>query len=281
MYNILDDAYEKKYAVPQINMNGTIWLEAILKTAEKCKAPVIIGTTDRIVDKLGGFRFIVNAFQIMKEELNITIPVVLHLDHGQTIERCFQAIDAGYDSVMYDGSSLSIEENIEKTRRVVAYAARNHITVEAEVGSIGGSEDGMTSEMMYADKNECVRIAHETGINSLAPALGSVHGRYKGEPNLGFEAMKELRKLTDIPFVLHGASGISNEDLRKAISFGHAKINYNTELNIAWSDALRKILNENTQLYAPMEILDPSKKAIEDVITDIFKRTQAYRRFEK
>jgi len=281
MYNILDDAYEKKYAVPQINMNGTIWLEAILKTAEKCKAPVIIGTTDRIVDKLGGFRFIVNAFQIMKEELNITIPVVLHLDHGQTIERCFQAIDAGYDSVMYDGSSLSIEENIEKTRRVVAYAARNHITVEAEVGSIGGSEDGMTSEMMYADKNECVRIAHETGINSLAPALGSVHGRYKGEPNLGFEAMKELRKLTDIPFVLHGGSGISNEDLRKAISFGHAKINYNTELNIAWSDALRKILNENTQLYAPMEILDPSKKAIEDVITDIFKRTQAYRRFEK
>lgn len=280
MYNILDDAYEKKYAVPQINMNGTIWLEAILKTAEKCQAPVIIGTTDRIVDKLGGFRFVVNSFQIMKEELNITIPVVLHLDHGQTIERCFQAIDAGYGSVMYDGSSLSIEENIEKTKRVVAYAAQNNITVEAEVGSIGGSEDGMTSEMMYADKNECLRLAHETGINSLAPALGSVHGRYKGEPNLGFEAMEELRKFTDIPFVLHGASGISNEDLRKAISFGHAKINYNTELNIAWSDALRKVLNKNTQLYAPMEILEPSKKAIADVITSIFKRTHAYGRFE-
>src|SRR5699024_11899145 len=125
---------------------------------------------DRIVDKLGGFRFVVNAFQIMKEELNITIPVVLHLDHGQTIERCFQAIKAGYVSVMYDVSSLTIEENIEKTKRVVVYAAQNNITVEAEVGSIGGSEDGMTSEMMYADKNECLRLAHETGINSLAPA---------------------------------------------------------------------------------------------------------------
>src|SRR5699024_4215848 len=146
MYNILDDAYEKKYAVPQINMNGTIWLEAILKTAEKCQAPVIIGTTDRIVDKLGGFRFVVNSFQIMKEELNITIPVVLHLDHGQKMERCLQAKDVGYGSVMYDGSSFTIEENIEKTKRVVAYAAKNNITEEEEVASIGGSEDGMTSE---------------------------------------------------------------------------------------------------------------------------------------
>lgn len=276
MFNILDDAFENHYAVPQFNMNGTIWLDTILKTAEECQAPVIVGTTDRIVDELGGFDLLVQTFNTLKKEMGITVPSVLHLDHGQSIESCFKAIDAGYDSVMFDGSSLPIEENIEKTKKVVDYAKRKGVTVEGEVGSVGGTEDGIYSDMLYADIDECLSLVKETGINSLAPALGSVHGKYKGEPDLGFHEMEKLRQSTSVPFVLHGASGISNDDLKKAISYGHAKINYNTELNIAWSNALRKVLNSDPELYAPMDIIKPSKEAMSDVIKDIFKRTGAY-----
>ncbi|MFD2706193.1 class II fructose-bisphosphate aldolase [Salibacterium lacus] len=276
MYNILDEAFEKKYAVPQFNMNGLIWMEAILKTAEKCRAPVIVGTTDKIVDQLGGFRLIAHSFHVMKEELGITVPAVLHLDHGQAVERCYAAIDAGYDSVMFDGSKMPIEDNIAYTQKVVEYAHANDVTVEAEVGSVGGSEDGISSELLYADQNECIRLADETDIDSLAPALGSVHGKYQGEPNLGFSQMKELRKTINIPFVLHGASGISNDELEHTISYGHAKINYNTELNIAWSNALRHKLMEERELYNPMEILKPSKEALNQTIEKVLKRTGAY-----
>ncbi|KHE71835.1 ketose-bisphosphate aldolase, partial [Halobacillus sp. BBL2006] len=235
----------------------------------------IVGTTDKIVDQLGGFELLAQVFAIMKKDLGVTVPAVLHLDHGQTVERCKEAVDAGYDSVMYDGSKLPIEENVKKTREVVAYAHRQGVTVEAEVGSVGGTEDGVYSDLIYADQNECIQLAKEAGIDSLAPALGSVHGKYKGVPNLGFEEMASLRQSTDVPFVLHGASGISNTDLQKAISYGHAKINYNTELNIAWSDALRKVLTENEDLYAPMEILKPSKQALDEVIEKVIMRTGA------
>ena len=274
--NELNKAYLNQYAIPQFNMNGTIWMETILKTAEECQSPVIVGTTDKIVENLGGFRFIASSFKILKEELNITIPAILHLDHGQSVESCYMAVDAGYDSVMFDGSSLPIEENIKKTQQVVKYAHAHNVTVEAEVGSVGGTEDGMTSNLMYADLEECLQIIQETGVDSLAPALGSVHGRYQGEPNLGFEEMEQLRESTDTPFVLHGASGISNSDLTKAIELGHAKINYNTEVNIAWSNALREVLNENPLLYSPMDILGPSKKAMAEVMKKIFKRTKSF-----
>ncbi|MCP3030253.1 ketose-bisphosphate aldolase [Halobacillus sp. A1] len=276
MYNILDDAFEKRYAVPQFNMNGLIWLESILKTAEKCNAPVIVGTTDKIVDQLGGFELLARAFDIMKEDLEITVPTVLHLDHGQTVERCKKAVDAGYGSIMYDGSKLPIKENVKNTREVVEYAHQHGVTVEAEVGSVGGTEDGIYSDLKYADQNECIQLVKKGGIDSLAPALGSVHGKYKGEPNLGFEEMASLRQSIDTPFVLHGASGISDSDLQKAISHGHAKINYNTELNIAWSDALRKVLIENQDLYAPMEILKPSIQSLNEVIEEVIIRTGAY-----
>lgn len=278
MSNLLDEAFKKEYAVPQFNMNGLIWLESILKTAEKCRAPVIVGTTDKIVDQLGGFNLLAQVFKAMKKDLKITVPAVLHLDHGQTVERCLEAVDAGYDSVMYDGSKLPIEENVKNTKRVVEYAHRHGVTVEAEVGSVGGTEDGIYSDLSYADQSECIQLTIETGIDSLAPALGSVHGRYKGEPNLGFTEMALLRESLDIPFVLHGASGISDDDLQKAISYGHAKINYNTELNIAWSDALRNVLNGNQDLYAPMEILKPSKEALNAVIEEVIKRTGAFQK---
>lgn len=276
MYNVLENAMENKYAVPQINMNGWIWLESILKTAERCKSPVIVGTTDRIVDQIGGFRLLSQTFTIMKEELDITVPAVLHLDHGQSVESCIKAVDAGYDSVMYDGSKLPINENIENTKRVVDYAHKHGVTVEAEVGSVGGTEDGVYNDLLYADLDECLQIVRETGVNSLAPALGSVHGKYQGDPNLGFREMGELRKATNVPFVLHGASGISDEDLHKAIDYGHAKINYNTELNINWSRTLRQTLVCDKDIYSPLDILKPSKKALDQSVETIMKRTRSY-----
>ena len=276
MVNILKDAMKNNYAVPQINANGILWLETTLKTAEKCQSPVIIATTDAVIDKLGGFKFFVSMYRNLKEELKITVPTILHFDHSQSVERCIEAVDAGYDSVMFDGSTMSIEENIAKTKQVVDYAKPRGVMVEAEVGSVGGIEDGVESTMMYADLNECLNLIKDTGVDCLAPALGSVHGRYKGEPNLGFEEMAELREETSVPFALHGASGISDEDLKKAISYGHAKINYNTEINIAWSDALRKVLNADESVYAPMQIQDPAKEAMSEVIEAIFKRTGAY-----
>lgn len=276
MVNILEDAMKKSYAVPQINVNGMLWLEIALKTAEKSRAPVIIATTDAVIDKLGGFKFFAEMYKTLREELNITVPTVLHFDHSQSVERCFEAVDAGYDSVMFDGSNMPIEENIAKTKQVVDYAKPRGVIVEAEVGSVGGIEDGVKSKMKYADLNECLALVEKTGVDSLAPALGSVHGRYKGEPDLGFEEMAELRGRTSVPFVLHGASGISDEDMKKAISYGHAKINYNTEINIAWSQALREVLNADKNVYAPMEIQQPAKEAMSEVIEEIFKRTDAY-----
>lgn len=276
MVNILKDAMKNNYAVPQINANGILWLETTLKMAEKCQAPVIIATTDAVIDKLGGFKFFVSMYRNLKEELKITVPTVLHFDHSQSVERCFEAVDAGYDSVMFDGSTMTIEENIAKTKQVVDYAKPRGVMVEAEVGSVGGIEDGVESTLMYADLDECLNLVKETGVDCLAPALGSVHGRYKGEPNLGFEEMAELREQTSVPFALHGASGISDEDLKKAISYGHAKINYNTEINIAWSDALRRVLNADESVYAPMQIQNPAKEAMSEVIEVIFKRTGAY-----
>lgn len=276
MVNILKDAMKNNYAVPQINANGILWLETTLKMAEKCQAPVIIATTDAVIDKLGGFKFFVSMYRNLKEELKITVPTVLHFDHSQSVERCFEAVDAGYDSVMFDGSTMTIEENIAKTKQVVDYAKPRGVMVEAEVGSVGGIEDGVESTLMYADLDECLNLVKETGVDCLAPALGSVHGRYKGEPNLGFEEMAKLREQTSVPFALHGASGISDEDLKKAISYGHAKINYNTEINIAWSDALRRVLNADESVYAPMQIQNPAKEAMSEVIEVIFKRTGAY-----
>ena len=207
--------------------------------------------------------------------MNITVPVIIHLDHGLTVEGCKKAVDAGYDSVMFDGSKLPIEENIELTKQVVDYAHKNNVIVEGEVGAIGGNEDGVIGNVQYAKLDDCINLAQKAHIDTLAPALGSVHGKYKGEPNLGFEEMKEIQETIDIPLVLHGASGISDEDLVKAIKLGHAKINFNTEINIAWSNELREVLTNDTSLFNPQQILNPSKKAIEQTVESIIYKCQS------
>lgn len=256
--NFIEFAKKEKFAIPQININGLIWIEGILKAAQNLNSPIIIGTTDKNIEFLGGYKFISNTIKNKIQAMNITIPVYIHLDHGLTVEGCKEAVDAGYDSVMFDGSKLSISENIRLTKEVVDYAHEHNVFVEGEVGAIGGVEDGLSGQVRYADIDECLALVKETNLDTLAPALGSVHGKYKGEPNLGFEEMELINDNTQVPLVLHGASGISKEDLHRAISLGHAKINFNTEINIAWSNQLRKTLTEDKNLFSPQEIIRPS-----------------------
>lgn len=264
--DILPQALQEHYAVGHFNINGLPWVKSILATAEEQKSPLIIASSDRLVDYLGGFQNISDMVHDVAAQQNISVPVVLHLDHGQTIERCFAAIDAGYTSVMYDGSHSPIEENIRDTKKVVDYAHNKGVSVEAEIGTVGGNEDGLVSGIQYADFHESVRLVEESGVDALAAALGSVHGKYVGEPKLGFKEMDAIANAIDIPLVLHGASGIPEDQIQKAIQKGHAKININTELNIAWIAALKESLVELPECHEPRLLLEKGEEAIKAVV---------------
>jgi 6-phospho-5-dehydro-2-deoxy-D-gluconate aldolase len=266
MKDILLKAKEGGYAVGQYNINSLQWAQAILQAAEEEQAPVILAASDRLVDYLGGFHTIAAMVKGLIEEMSITVPVVLHLDHGMSVDRCKRAIDAGFSSVMIDGSHFSIDENIAMTKQVVDYARPKQVSVEAEVGTVGGMEDGLIGGVKYADPHECLRIVKETGIDALAAALGSVHGLYQGEPILGFDEMKQISELTGVPLVLHGGSGIPDYQIKKAIEFGHAKINVNTECLQAWAQAVREMLTNDRQVYDPRTILTPGKEAIIETV---------------
>ncbi|WP_426365232.1 ketose-bisphosphate aldolase [Mammaliicoccus lentus] len=278
MNSFIQKAKQEHYAIPQINVNGLIWIESILKAAEETRSPIILGTTDKVIEFLGGYQFICSTIKNKIKAMDITIPVIIHLDHGLTVENCKKAVDAGYDSVMFDGSKLSIDENIKQTKEVVDYSHKNNVIVEGEVGAIGGNEDGIIGTVKYADLDDCINLAKEAKLDTLAPALGSVHGKYQGEPDLGFTEMEEIQKAIDIPLVLHGASGISDEDLLKAIHLGHAKINFNTEINIAWSNQIRQTLNEDVSLFNPQQILNPSKEAIIETVKSIIHKCTSHNR---
>lgn len=266
MKEMLKKAKEEKYAVGQFNINSYQWAEAILEAAEEEQAPVILASSDRLVDYLGGFKTISTVINSLVEEKNISVPVALHLDHGSSVERCKEAVDAGYTSVMIDGSHHPIDENISMTKQVANYARLYGVSVEAEVGTVGGNEDGLIGGINYADPSECLRIVQETGIDALAAALGSVHGPYQGEPILGFAEMKEISELTNIPLVLHGGSGIPLYQIHKAIELGHAKINVNTECLQAWSKAIREVLEKDSKVYDPRTILTPGKEAVKQTV---------------
>jgi 6-phospho-5-dehydro-2-deoxy-D-gluconate aldolase len=204
--------------------------------------------------------------------MNITVPVIVHLDHGLSVNGCKKAVDAGYDSVMFDGSKLSIAENINLSREVAEYAHSKNVYVEGEVGAVGGNEDGMANSLKYASLQDCVSLVRGSYIDTLAPALGSVHGEYVGEPDLDFDKMKKINDILNIPLVLHGASGLSDEDVQKAINFGHAKINFNTEINLAWSSSIREFLTEHPKAFSPQEIINPSIDVIKETVTSIIKK---------
>ncbi|WP_339213110.1 class II fructose-1,6-bisphosphate aldolase [Ornithinibacillus sp. FSL M8-0202] len=266
MKDMLEKAKDNGYAVGQFNINNLEYIQAILQAAEAEKSPVILGVSEGAGKYMGGFKVVVAMVKALMEEYGTTVPVAIHLDHGSSFEKVAQAIHAGFTSVMIDASHSPIEENIALTKKVVELAHIHGVSVEAEVGTVGGEEDGVIGGINYADPQECLRLVKEAGIDCLAPALGSVHGPYQGEPNLGFKEMEEILNLTQVPLVLHGGTGIPTKDIQKAISFGTAKINVNTENQIAQTKAIRQVLNDNTEVYDPRKYLGPGTEAIKQTV---------------
>ena len=267
MKDMLNKAKLEGYAVGQYNINNLEFTQAILQAAEEEKSPVILGVSEGAGKYMGGYKTVVKMIEGLMEEYSITVPVAIHLDHGSTFENCKSAIDAGFTSVMIDASKLSFEENVAITSKVVEYAHEKGVSVEAELGTVGGQEDDViASGVIYADPKECVELVTKTGIDFLAPALGSVHGPYKGEPNLGFAEMEEIGKLTGVPLVLHGGTGIPTKDIQKAISLGTAKINVNTENQIASAKRIREVLAANPDMYDPRKYLGPAREAIKETV---------------
>ena len=268
MKDMLNKADSGKYAVPQFNINNLEWTRFILEECQELNSPVILGVSEGAVKYMGGYKTVSNLVRSLISDLNITIPVALHLDHGSSYETCAKAIDNGFTSVMIDASKYPLEENINITKQVVLYAKDKNVTVEAEIGAVGGEEDGVANELAYAKVEDAVKLVSETNINFLAPALGSVHGIYKGEPKLDFERMVKIHDLVKLPLVLHGGSGIPDELIKKAISCGITKININTELQIAWSKAVRSFLNENDKVYDPRKIIKGGEVAMKEMIKE-------------
>jgi fructose-bisphosphate aldolase, class II len=269
MTGMLRQALKDKYAIGHFNINNLEFAQAILLAAEEEQSPVILAVSPGYIPHLGGLRTAAAMVKELIKEFNITVPVALHLDHGSSYEQCLQAMYAGFTSVMIDASHHPLEINIAETKKVVEAAHVLGVSVEAEVGRIGGQEDDLIvdeAEAMYAIPEECERLVKETGVDCLAPALGSVHGPYKGEPRLGFLQMEQIRQLTGVPLVLHGGTGIPLHDIRRAISLGTAKINVNTENQLAFTRAIRRALDENTTLYDPRKYLDLAREAVKNTV---------------
>lgn len=265
---MLEKAKKEKYAVPHFNINNLEWTRYILETCEEMRSPVILGVSEGATKYIGGFNTVVGIIKGLVKDLNITIPVCIHVDHGSSVETCIKAIDAGYTSVMIDASKYSLEENIKMTTEVVEYAKEKNVTVEAEIGHIGGTEDEINSDIAYAKVNDVIELVSKTNIDSIAPALGSVHGLYKGEPKLDFERMKTISEKVNIPLVLHGGTGIYDDLIKKAISCGVCKININTELQIVWTEAVRKFLLDNSEVFDPRKIIGAGKEAMKNKIKE-------------
>jgi fructose-bisphosphate aldolase class II len=263
---ILNNAKRDAYAVPQFNINNLEWTRYILEVCQECRSPLILGVSEGAAKYMGGYKTVYNIVEGLISDLNITIPVVLHLDHGSTFECCKNAIDAGFTSVMIDSSSYPLEENIKITKEVVDYAHPKNVTVEAEIGHIGGTEDEISAEVAYARLEDCVKIVEDTNIDLLAPALGSVHGLYKGEPNIDLDRMKLIRDAIDVPLVLHGGTGLSDEIIINSVRSGVCKININTELQIAWSSAVRDFLVNNEEVYDPRKIIGSGKESLKKAV---------------
>ncbi len=269
---MLNKAREGKYAVGQFNINNLEWTKAILLTAQENNSPVILGVSEGAGKYMGGYKTIVGMVNGMLEELNITVPVALHLDHG-SYEGALKVIEAGFSSVMFDGSHYSIEENIAKTKEVVEIAHAKGISVEAEVGSIGGEEDGVVGAGEVADPTEC-KLISDLGVDMLAAGIGNIHGKYpENWPGLNFDTLETINNATgDMPLVLHGGTGIPAEMIQKAISLGVSKINVNTECQLAFAAATRKYIEEGKDLqgkgFDPRKVLAPGFDAIKATVKE-------------
>ncbi|HYK71976.1 MAG TPA: class II fructose-bisphosphate aldolase [Pseudoneobacillus sp.] len=267
MTEMLKKANAEGYAVGQFNLNNLEFTQAILQAAEEEKSPVILGVSEGAARYMGGFTTVVKMVEGLMHDYKITVPVAIHLDHGSSFDKCKEAIDAGFTSVMIDASHDPFDQNVATTTKVVEYAHAKGVSVEAELGTVGGQEDDVVAEgVIYANPQECVELVKRTGIDCLAPALGSVHGPYKGEPNLGFAEMEEIQKLTGVPLVLHGGTGIPTKDIQRSVSLGTAKINVNTENQIASAKAVREVLAAKPNEYDPRKYLGPARDAIKATV---------------
>jgi fructose-bisphosphate aldolase class II len=266
MTDMLNKAKAEGYAVGQFNLNNLEFTQAILQAAQEENSPVILGVSEGAARYMSGFKTVVKMVEGLMEDLNVTVPVAIHLDHGSSFEKCKEAIDAGFTSVMIDASHHPFEENVEITKKVVDYAHSKGVSVEAELGTVGGQEDDVSGSIIYANAEECVELVKRTGIDCLAPALGSVHGPYKGEPNLGFKEMEEIGNLTGMPLVLHGGTGIPTKDIQRSVSLGTAKINVNTENQIASAKTVREVLAAKPEEYDPRKYLGPARDAIKATV---------------
>jgi fructose-bisphosphate aldolase class II len=269
MKTMLEHALHNKYAVGQFNLNNLEFTQAILLGAQEEQAPVILGLSEAYIPYMGGLTCVADIVKALIEYNKITVPIALHLDHGSSFQVCLQAIHAGFTSVMIDASHHPLEQNIELTKRVADAAHVLGVSVEAELGRISGREDDLVVdelEAMYALTEDCVLLVQETGIDCLAPALGSVHGPYRGEPRMGFTRMEEIQKLTGLPLVLHGGSGLPDEIIQKAISLGTAKINVNTDNQIAFTSIVRKALAEMPKEWDPRRYLGPAREAVKQSV---------------
>ncbi|GIP18748.1 fructose-bisphosphate aldolase [Paenibacillus montaniterrae] len=267
MKDMLNKALKEGYAVGQFNINNLEWTQAILAAAQEENSPVILGVSEGAARHMGGFKVVTAMTKALIEEMNITVPVAIHLDHGSSFDKCKAAIDAGFTSVMIDASHHPFEENVEETTKVVEYAHARGVSVEAELGTVGGQEDDVVADgVIYADPQECLELVKRTGIDTLAPALGSVHGPYKGEPKLGFDEMEEICKLTNVPLVLHGGTGIPTEHIQKAIARGTSKINVNTENQISFTKKVREVLAKDQEVYDPRKYIVPGRDAIKATV---------------
>lgn len=259
---ILLFAKKNKIAIPQFNINNLEWTKYILEECNLNNSPVILGITEKTIEYMGGYNTVVNLIKNLDKELNIKVPVVIHLDHGKTFQTCKKAIDNGFTSVMIDASSLNLKENIKLTKEVVLYAQKYNVSVEAELGSIG------TKTNLYTDIKEAKKFVEETNIDSLAPAIGTVHGQYIDVPKLDLELCNNISFETNIPLVLHGGSGLDADTLKKSIIAGISKININTDLQIGWSKKIRKFIEENQECYDPRMIIGSGEKEIKRIISE-------------
>lgn len=265
---MLQQAKKNHFAVPQFNINNLEWTKYILEECEKLQIPVILGVSEGAAKYMGGYSVAVAIVKSLMKEQNISIPVCIHLDHGSSFESCRNAIDSGFTSVMIDGSKYSIEQNVELTKSVVDYAHKCNVSVEAEVGHIGGTEDNTENNSMNATLEDCTTLYNSTGIDALAPALGSVHGFYKGEPKLDFKIMEEINETLPIPLVLHGGTGIPAHQISQAITCGISKININTEIQSNWSQSIKKFMQDNPTAYDPRKIIGSGEEAIKNTVDE-------------
>ena len=269
---MLEKARDGKYAVGQFNINNLEWTKAILQTAEELKSPVILGVSEGAGKYMTGYKTVVGMVNGMLEEMKITVPVALHLDHG-SYDGCLKCIEAGFSSVMFDGSHYPIDENVAKTPELVKICKEKGLSIEAEVGSIGGEEDGVVGMGECADPNECKAIA-DLGIDFLAAGIGNIHGKYpENWQGLSFETLAAVKeKVGDMPLVLHGGTGIPADMIKKAISLGVAKINVNTECQLSFAEATRKYIEAGKDLqgkgFDPRKLLAPGAEAIKATVKE-------------